>query len=97
MVPVISDFMGCQVISYKDHFEQRPLRTRETISYKGMGVTSNKDFLYEVVPEYIFYIHTEESVSYKDQFVQRRPYKNPIRVNFVFEFLDWVRFFLIPT
>ena len=40
----------CQVTSYKDHFEQKPLRTRVTISYKSIGVTSNKDFLYVVVP-----------------------------------------------
>ena len=63
-----------KTISNKDHFVQGwPFRT------KAKGVTSNKDFLYEVVPKYL---HT---FSYKDHFVQRRPYKNP-RVNFVFEF-----------
>ena len=81
----------CQVTSYKDHFEQRPLRTRETISYKSIGVTLYKDFLYDVVPEFL-HTHVEESVRikiiwYKNHFVQRRPYKN-LRVNFVFEFLD---------
>ena len=67
------------VTSYKDHFEQRPLRTRETISYKDIEVTSNKDFLYEVVPEFL-HTHAEESFHTKTI-----SYKDP-RVNFLFEF-----------
>ena len=77
--------LGLTVTSYKDHFEQRPIRTRVTISYKSIGVTSNKDILYVVVPKIL------HSISYKDHFIQRRPYKNP-RVNFVIEFFDRVRF-----
>ena len=33
------------------HFVQRPFHTK-TISYKNIGVTSYKDFVYEVVPEF---------------------------------------------
>ena len=42
----------------------KSLRTK-TISYKSIGVTSNKDFLYVVVPKIL------HSISYKDHFVQR--------------------------
>ena len=42
----------------------RPLRTRETISYKSMGVISDKDFLYEAVPEFL-HTHAEESFHSK--------------------------------
>ena len=85
--------LRCQVTSYKDHFEQRPLRTKETTSYKRLGVTSNKDFLYEVVPEF-FQRHAEESFhTCKDHFVQR-PFRTKTQEsNFLFEFLDWVWFF----
>ena len=42
------------------HFIQRPFRTKETTSYK----TSYKDYLYEVVPEFL-HMQTEE-LSQKD-------------------------------
>ena len=71
------------VTSYKNHFEQRPLHTRETTSYKSIGVTSNKDFLYEVVPEFL-HTRAEELYIFHTKTIS---YKNP-RVNFLFEFLD---------
>ena len=76
-------FIRLTVTSYKDHFEQRPLRTRETSSYKSKGVTSNKDFLYEVVPE-VLHTRAEELYIFHTKTIS---YKNP-RVNFLFEFLD---------
>ena len=39
---------------------KRPFRTKETISYNNTGVTSYKDILYEVVPEFL-HTHAQES------------------------------------
>ena len=44
-------------ILYKDHFI-----TKETISYKSTGVTLYKDFVYEVVPEFL---HTRVEESFR--------------------------------
>ena len=80
----LNSWKGLTVTSYKDHFEQSPLRTRETISYKSIGVTSNKDFLYEVVPKIL------HSISYKNHFVQRPFRKKEIVQKPKSQFCIWV-------
>ena len=68
-----------KTILYNDHFVQRPFHTKETITYKSTGVTSYKDFVYEVVPEFL---HTRVEESFRTRILCTRIfvyYGNKIR------------------
>ena len=68
-----------KIILFNDHFVQRPFHTKETITYKSTGVTSYKDFVYEVVPEFL---HTRIEESFRTRILCTRIfvyYGNKIR------------------